>query len=300
MRDGFREFTNPVSEAGTGPERLGDFNSNSRWTWWSEAWELFVDRPVGGTGAGTFAVARRPIRRNTTAATEPHNLGLQFLAETGVVGFLLAAGAAGAVIVGVRRAVRRLDADDGAAAAALGVVGATYLVHALIDYDWDFVGVTAPVLVGLGVLVAAGRPALPRVREPFLAAGAAVLAVTVVVSLALPWLADRRVDAAYEAIASGDADEAVAGGRRARALNPLSVEPIFAQAAGEDARGDDGAALARYVEAVDLQPENPRTWFELGRFELAIGLRDDGIAHLQRSEQLDRWGPAWRLLQTGP
>ncbi len=93
-RDSYREFTNPVTSAGTGPERLRDFGSNSRWTWWGEAWQLWEDNPVAGTGAGTFSLARRPLRTNTTVATEPHNLALQFLSETGLVGFLLAAGAA--------------------------------------------------------------------------------------------------------------------------------------------------------------------------------------------------------------
>ena len=106
-RDGFDEFTNPVSQAGTNPERLGEFNLNSRWTWWEEAWTLFTDDPVGGTGAGAFAVARRPIRTNTTFATEPHNLALQFLAETGLVGFLLFAGLVATAVVAVVRAVRR-------------------------------------------------------------------------------------------------------------------------------------------------------------------------------------------------
>jgi tetratricopeptide (TPR) repeat protein len=297
VRDGFQEFTNPTSQAGAGPERLADFNSNSRWTWWEEAWELFRDNPVAGTGAGTFSVARRPIRHNTTVATEPHNLALQFLAETGLVGFLLVAGAGTAATVGIARAVRRLDEGEAAAASALGVVALAYLAHALIDYDWDFVGVTAPLFLVLGVLLATGRPVAAGRREPFFAAGMALLSVAAVAALAAPWLAEREVAEAYAAIERREPSQAVDLGRKAHSLNPLSVEPFFAEAAGEEARGNRGTALDLYIEAVELQPRNPRTWFELGRFELELGDRDAAIRDLTRSRELDRYGAAVPYLQ---
>ena len=291
-RDSYREFTNPVTSAGTGPGRLSDFGSNSRWTWWGEAWQLWEENPVAGTGAGTFSLARRPLRTNTTVATEPHNLALQFLSETGLIGFLLAAGVGVASAFGIVRALRRLDEPEAAAGLALAVVSLAYLAHAVIDYDWDFVGVSAPLFLVLGVLVAAGRPAMEALREPFFAAGTIVLGLAVLASLASPWLASRAVADAYAALERRDSDEAVDRADRARSLNPLAVEPIFAQAVAEEARGNDGAALELYIRAVELQPKNSRTWFELGRFELDAGLREPGIRHLLRSRELDRWGPS--------
>jgi Flp pilus assembly protein TadD len=55
-------------------------------------------------------------------------------------------------------------------------------------------------------------------------------------------------------------------------------------------------ALRLYVRATELQPENWRTWYELGAFEL--GLRSYGWAelHLTRARQLNRFGPAKRDL----
>lgn len=297
-RDGVREFTNPVSDAGPGPARFGDFSSNSRWTWWGEAWQLFRDNPVAGTGAGTFGTARKPIRVNTTNATEPHNIALQFLSETGLVGFLLAAGAGIAAALAIVRAIRRLDEADAGAAAALAVLVLAYLGHALVDYDWDFVGVTAPLFLVLGVLAAAGRPAVATLREPFYAGGAVLLSLAVVASLAAPWLAKREVANAYAAIGEREPADAVAAARRARTLNPLAIEPFLAQALAEESRGNDGAALDLYIRAVELQPENARTWFELGSFELNVGLREAGIRHLLRSRELDRWGPSYATLQS--
>jgi hypothetical protein len=294
-RDGFREFTNPVSQAGSNPQRLGELNLNSRWTWWEEAWTLFTDEPVGGTGAASFAVARRPIRINTTFATEPHNLALQFLAETGIVGFLLFAGFVATAAVGVVRAVRSSVGGEAAAATALALALLAYLLHALIDYDWDFIALTGPVLVVLGVLLATGRPANTR-KAPLWASGAILVAVVTLFSLAAPWLATRYVDDAFAAIDRGDDQAALDAARRAQTWNPLAIEPLLAEAAAEEARGDGRSALVRYVEAVELQPLNWRTWYELGFFELETGRRERAIRHLKRSRDLDPLGPANDLL----
>lgn len=296
VRDGFSEFTNPASGAGSGPGRLGNVSSNSRWTWWEEAWKMFEDQPVGGTGAASFAVARRPIRTNTTVATEPHNLALQFLGETGIVGFLLFGGAVVTAGLGVIGAIRRLDEPDAAAATALAVALLAYLLHALIDYDWDFVALTAPTLLLLGILLAAGRATRLRFRAPVWAAGAVLFAAAAAFSLTAPWLAARDVADAYAALDHDEIGQALDEAKSARALNPLAIEPLFATAAAEEARGDDRAALERYVQAVDLQPKNWRTWYELGRFELGTGRRARGIRHLREARELDPLGPANDLL----
>ena len=193
-------------------------------------------------------------------------------------------------------AIRRLDEPDAAAATALGVALLAYLLHALIDYDWDFVALTAPTLLLLGVLLASGRATRLRFRAPVWAAGAVLFAVAAVFSLTAPWLAARDVAAAYAALDRDDIGRALDHAKSARALNPLAIEPLFASAAAEEARGDDRAALERFVEAVDLQPKNWRTWYELGRFELATGRRARGIRHLRVARELDPLGPANDLL----
>ena len=46
---------------------------------------------------------------------------------------------------------------------------ALWLLHALVDYPWDFVAVTGPALFAVGVLAAAGREPV-RVANRFAAA----------------------------------------------------------------------------------------------------------------------------------
>jgi predicted TPR repeat methyltransferase len=66
------------------------------------------------------------------------------------------------------------------------------------------------------------------------------------------------------------------------------VEPLFLWAEAEAARRDYEKARRLYVDAVELQPENARTWRELGEFELEA-LEREGFAarYLARARELD-------------
>ena len=272
---------------GPGPSRIGAAGSNNRLDWWGEAVDAWSGAPVVGTGAASFQLLHRRLRDSASIeVTEPHNIALQFLAETGVVGFLLAAGMAGAALWGAWLALGRLEGEERAAAAALGLVLPTYVLHALADYDWDFVAVTGPFFLVAGLLLAAGRRSRAFPGQRLWALGAVVVVWAVLYSLLAPRLADHDVDEAYAKL--GNPSEAASEARAAHALNPLSIEPLLAWAAAEEARGRPGRALERYVQAVELQPLNPDAWFELGRFELEV-LQDRERARrdLSRALELD-------------
>ena len=301
--DEFRGSNQQVSQSAT---RFTEFSSSNRWTWWQEAWALFEDAPAGGKGAATFEIARRGIRQGSIVTTEPHDLPLQFLAETGVVGFLLLLGFAGATAIAVRSTLRAVEARERAAAAALAVGLGAYGLHVLVDIHWEFVAVSAPAFFSLGVLVGLG----PRrqARRPFVAAAAGVVAVAILYSLASPYASSRLVDSTYDEVAGGRIRQAVSDGRTARWLNPLSVDPLQAlgDAEAERAnlaatRGDaratraaEVAALRHYREAVSLQPENSSTWYALGSFEYFTGRYRAALHDLDRAYGLDPYGPAGR------
>ncbi|HEX4931010.1 MAG TPA: O-antigen ligase family protein [Gaiellaceae bacterium] len=274
------------------PGRLGSLSSNNRLDWWGEAWDIFSVDPLAGAGAGTFEVARKRYRETASPVTEPHSVPLQFLAGTGLVGlalFVALVAAAAAAAVGGRR---RLDGGERDAAAALSVALALWLAHALVDYDWDFVAVTGPVLFAAGVLAAAGRPARAS-AGPTAAAAAVALALAAAVSVVTPWLAERSVRDVGAALDRGDLAAAADSAERAKSLDPLSPAPLFARARVEEARGDEDAALATYREAVRLQPENPETWYELGLYEFDRGDRCSAYVHLNEAYTLDPAGRQW-------
>jgi tetratricopeptide (TPR) repeat protein len=287
--------TNDPGAVSNEPNRFGTVNSNNRWIWWQEAWRAFRQDPVKGKGAGTFLLVNRIERTQDVAVSEPHDLPLQFLSDTGIVGFLLAAGALVAGLVAALGTIKRLEGAERAAAIALVLGVGAYCVHSLVDFDWDFLAVTAPVVLVLGALVPTG--AVAAVRRPVWAVGIAALGLVAVSSLFAPWLADRRVDGAYAAFGRGAFGRAVADAKDAHRLNPLSVDPLLAWGYVEEYERNLDDAERRYRQAVDLQPDNPDTWFALGAFELQARHRpQQALALLTRSWQLDPYGSP-QLLQ---
>ena len=262
-----------------GARRLVCGSSDARFDWWKQAWQSFEDEPLHGTGAASFQLAHRLHRAEFTApVTEPHNFALQTLGETGIVGFLLFAGAVGFGVLAVRRRLR----DD--AAVALAICALAFGVQILIDVGYDFVAVSAPFFMLLGVLLADGKRPMAR-REPFWAFGALLLAAAVVLSFAAPYIAQRKVD---EAVASGNPELAA----QAHSWNPVSIVPLQTEAALEESLGHTLKALQLYEEAVNTQPDNPEAWVQLGVFQLDV--RNDACnayASLGEAYRLDRYNP---------
>jgi tetratricopeptide (TPR) repeat protein len=265
------------------PGRIASASGNNRWSWWTEAWRGFREQPVHGSGAGTFELTHLRLRPNDNATQEPHDVALQFLTETGAVGLLLLAGSVAAAAVAVVR--RRPDA----AAATLALLPAAYLVHALLEIDWDFLAVSAPAFFALGVLL--GEE--PRRRRPVHGLVAGAVALAAVSSLLFPWLAERRLAASY---AATDPARAARLAHQARGLNPAAIEPIIAEANAKLLGGDEQGAYDLYAEATRVQPSNPEAWFELGRFEAnVLGSPRAAFPHLERFTELDPQGAGGEL-----
>ena len=276
----WRDFTSATeTQLPNTSARFAAAGSNHRWVWWKQAWEGWEERPLVGTGAGSFALTN--LRYRTTfldQATEPHNVPLQFLSETGLVGLGLLLAALGLLIAaGWRRQGHEL---------ALSLLLPAFVLHALLEIDWDFLAVAAPAFLAAGAL--AGRPgAVTRRLSRFAAIAAAGAALAAVSSLALPWLGDRWTRQAEDAALGGRPAKAVALAKRARAVDPVSIEPLFAQALAEETRGNLGPAAALFQRATEVQPRNPQPWGWLGRLELDAGCARAALTHLERYVALD-------------
>jgi len=283
----WREFTNPVtSQISSSPNRLSSVNSSNRWRWWSESWQAFTHHPAGGTGAGTFEVTDLRLRQSPLVTTEPHNVPLQFLAETGIVGFLLYVGAAVAAALAIVRARRRAAGAERAAVTALAIGLAAFLAHTVVDMDWNYVATCGPLLLVAGAL--AGRSAAPatkpapvRVRRPLLAAGAVLFALAAFYSLAAPWLANRQLSTAVSAQAA----------KKAHGYDPLSTGALIEWATFVDAGGNVRKAADLYGQAVSLEPESSETWYELGLFYWRHQAWRQAYDAFSKAWTYDRFGP---------
>ncbi len=282
------------SEVVNDPSRLGSLDPNLRLCWWEEALDVYDHHGVLGAGAGTFEIARKRFRSDVRNVVQPHSVPLQQLADGGVVGaalFVLLVLAAGGVCV---CALRRLSDAERSAAAALVAAPAAYGVHALVDFNWDFLAVTAPTMVALGALAGAGRMTRRGARHPFVAVGVILVAAVVITSFAFPRLADRAERRSTRALTDGDTEAARQQALWAQFFNPLSADPHFALARVAERQGRVLRAEREYIRAVELQPENPETWYTLGLFQFEV--RDNLCAayrFLNNAWTLDPAGNQW-------
>jgi O-Antigen ligase len=295
LQDRVHEFTSQASVS-EGPHRVTSFSSNHRWAWWKESWSSFLEHPLDGTGAGSFVLVHRP-RRSTSldVTTEPHNVPLQFLGETGIVGFLLFGGAAVAAALGMRATLRRLRDEDRPAALALALGVLAYVMWSIVDFDWDFVAVTGPAFFLVGVVLAAGRPARGADRRTLWAAGAVLVALAAALSLLSPWFSERRLEASLVDVQRGNVSAALAAAHEAHSYDPLALEPLLVWAGIEGSAGNIPGAKRLYDKAVRLKPHDAEAWYEYGVFELKVDcfpLR--AYQYLNRSYTLDPFGPTSR------
>lgn len=267
----WHEFTNPGNtQVQNATGRFGTAKSD-RWVWWQEAWHAFTRHPIGGTGAGTFGLENQMLRHAPVVVDEPHNTPLQFLSETGLIGFALYLLTAAGALWAAWRARR----DPAGLALALAV--AAFFVHSVVNYDWSFLAVCGPFLFLGGVLVAQPQERA-AVRRPLLLAACVVFALGCVYSLAAPWLAQRA-----EASATTRAQF-----NRAHSYDPLNPQILLERAAFESPRD----AERSYREAVKLEPTNPSLWLELATFYAQNGAWADAYAALSRAFRYDPLGPA--------
>jgi hypothetical protein len=158
-------------------------------TYWHVAWKEAAAHPILGGGAGTFADywSRYGDPNLQGGALDAHNLYLETLAELGAVGLvLLAAALSLPLLVALRHRSSAIAAPAAGAYAA-------FLVHAVVDWDWEMPAVTLAALAcGAAVLLleretAPVRRLSPPARTALLVAALA-LAVFVLAAQFVPGL----------------------------------------------------------------------------------------------------------------
>ena len=87
---------------------------------------------------GSFPVTHLMYREVELDVLQPHNVPLQFLAETGIVGTALGMGALGFLLFAALARVRGMaDGRERDLAVALFAAAVAWLVHGVVDFDWD-------------------------------------------------------------------------------------------------------------------------------------------------------------------
>lgn len=117
---------------------VDDFTQQSRLALWSAAGTMFLGHPVLGVGFGNYrSLYNDYVPGVTPDQLDAHNLYLQFLAETGAIGFLIFC----VLMVGFARMAlklaRRADPFDRLVGIGVGGALAATLIHGMVDYIFN-------------------------------------------------------------------------------------------------------------------------------------------------------------------
>lgn len=304
-QDAWDEFS-AGQEFEEGSSYLGGNLGSNRYDFWRVAMAEFRESPVAGIGAGNFAAPYLRERESPEEPRYPHSLPVMVLSQTGVVGGVLFAGFLAAALACVWRGRRWRSSFGSAVAAAAVVTFAYFVLHASIDWFWEFPGLAAPAFACLGLAGGLERPAARpvgrgegRTWKRMTAAGLSTLAlVAAVASLVLPWLAAREVERAADAWRTSPED-AYALLDRARTLNPLSSRPDLVAGAIALRLDDFDRAERSFERALE---RDGQSWY--AELELAVVAAEeertaDALARLERAEELNPREEAVDLVRAG-
>jgi tetratricopeptide (TPR) repeat protein len=309
-----------ASDINSSSRLISGLGSN-RYDFYRVALDEFLAHPLVGIGADNFEEQYLAHGRSVETPHYPHSVELRTLAQTGLLGTLIALVGLGAALLAGARALREPDplvrTVAGAALAGFGY----WVVHGSFDWFWEFAGLGAPAFALLGIACAlapgragvaaegsaraqglpalggsapdpagsaaaasgAGRP-IRRGRLVF-AAVAAALALAAAASLCLPWLSELEVQSAAR-IWTTAPRSAYARLGDAASLNPLSDEANLVAGSialrfGELARADRQFSLA-----LERTPGDAYATLELGAIASARGERAAALALLERAVRL--------------
>ena len=130
-------FSNPDQTGNLG-QRLVSVGIGYREDYWRVAWDAWKERPLTGTGAGTFQYTWLEDRPNLQGVKQVHNLYLEQGTETGVFAFLALLGFVAVLLGHAARTAWRSDSSEEHRLLLAGLVSTLviYLTSSVFEWHW--------------------------------------------------------------------------------------------------------------------------------------------------------------------
>ncbi|HSL00643.1 MAG TPA: O-antigen ligase family protein [Rubrobacteraceae bacterium] len=138
-----RLVSNPDQTENVG-QRLASLSVGYRAEYWRVGWEAWKERPLTGTGAGTFRYTWLEGRSGEQGVKQIHNLYLEQGTETGLFAFLALAGFVGVLVGYLARSALRSGPHGVRRLLLAGLTSALviYIVSSVIEWHWYIPAVT--------------------------------------------------------------------------------------------------------------------------------------------------------------
>lgn len=261
------------------------------------ATDAFDEKPVAGTGAGTYQFTWEQHRSIPQPVHDAHSLYLEAFAELGLLGGLLVLALMGTLLWTGFRAWRTALYPQRERYAALFATTLAFAVVAGFDWFWEIADLGAVFFLAAGVLVAArcaqltapagwGTGTGEERRFGLAVAGLAVAWITAI-ALIGPLLVDREIDASQSAAANGDLTGATSHAETARSIEPFAASPYVQLGLIAESEGNYALARQRLTQAIDREDRNWQLYYLRFRVEEEAGDRAAAKADLNRARRLN-------------
>jgi len=282
---------------------FSDLSGAGRHDFYRVALDSLGEKPLLGSGAGTYEFAWEQKRSIAQPVHNAHSLYLEAFAELGTVGGLLVLALVGLLLWTGFSAWRAARHPQRERYAALLAVCLAFAVTAGLDWFWEIPALGAAFFLAAAVLVAArcaqlasGRGAAEDGEAQRFGLAVAGLAVAWIAAVALigPLLVDREIEASQSAASKGDFAGAVNHANTARSIEPFAASPYVQLGLLAEAQGDYATAAERLTQAIAREDRNWQLYYLRSRVEAEAGNQVAAEADLNRARRLNPLDPCLR------
>jgi O-antigen ligase len=166
-----------------------------RETFYRDAIKLWKDYPIIGAGGGAWAALYEKYQNNPYTSRQAHNFALQYLVESGALGFLAFVAFLVAIFYFYIRSFIRSSVEKRDEHFLFFIITIALLAHSMIDFDLSYVYLGAVLFLCLGVMLSGSESAPIRIRSDSLALHKAFPGMLLVLSVVLFVISTRLLAA---------------------------------------------------------------------------------------------------------
>lgn len=304
----WHQFSSSDIQFPNNPEQhFSQLSGAGRYDFWRVAIDAFGEKPILGTGAGTYVFSWEQHRSIDIPVHDAHSLYLEAFAELGLVGGLLTLMMVGGLLWIGFSAWRASPHPQRERNAALFAAMLAFAVGAAFDWFWEIAGLGAVFFLAAGVLVSVrcDQLASPAAESPRQASraegrryGLAVLGLAVAwiaaIALVGPLLVDREIKDSQHAAAAGDLASAVEHANAARSIEPWAASPYLQLGLLAELRHEYPVAEERLTQAIEREDRNWQLYYLRARVRGEAGDQAGARADLEQARRLNPRAPELR------